>query len=156
MAENDPLSSALMTWTEIFMHRSMHHFVRYSKELGISIPQIGALVLIRQKGAYGVSQLGSEIGISSAGASQMLDRLVSLGLIMRTEDPDDRRNKQLALTEKGRSVLQESMHARQQWIQSLSNSMTVSEKETLLSSVNLLIEKSLQLQQNEQTPKQES
>ena len=59
----------------------------------------------------------------------MLDRLVQQGLIQRTENPDDRRVKQISLTEKGAEKFQESLRARTDWLAELAEMLTVSEKE---------------------------
>ncbi len=127
------------------MHQSMNNFILYSKESGISMPQIGALFQIHRRGISGVTNIASEIGITSAGASQMLDHLVKLGLIARSEDPHDRRGKQIVLTEKGYQILQESMWARQNWIPALANRMTSREKEQVIAALDILNDKVNQL-----------
>jgi DNA-binding MarR family transcriptional regulator len=146
MEQTDPFVATLLDWMEVFMHRSMRNFILYAKEIGISMPQIGALFRIQHKGISGVSDIGSELGITSAGASQMLDRLVQLGLIARSEDPNDRRGKQIALTEKGIHVIQEGVRARQGWTESLANILTVDEKERVVTALNILIKKVNQLE----------
>ena len=88
------------------MHNSMHNALRYSKEQGWSMSQIGALMIIHRKGTTAVSDIGDELGISNPAASQMIDRLVQDGLVLRTEHPDDRRVKQIKLTEKGFELIQ--------------------------------------------------
>ncbi len=79
--------------------------------------------------------------MTSAAASQMLERLVQQELILRTEDPDDRRVKQIALTEKGHRILEEGIQARQGWMDDLAQSLSASEKETIVLGLNILIDK---------------
>ena len=62
------------------MHRSMRHFLRYARESGLSMSQFGALFHIHRRGSSGVTDLGDHLGVTSAAASQMLDRLVQQGL----------------------------------------------------------------------------
>ena len=83
------------------MHRSIRHLLRYARENGLSMSQFGALLHIHRMGSSGVTDLGDHLGVTSAAASQMLERLVQQGLILRTEDPNDRRVKQIVLTDKG-------------------------------------------------------
>ena len=64
----------------------------------------------------GVSEIGEQLGITNAAASQSIDRLVNLGLIERTEDPMDRAAKQLVLTRKGQALVERASKARCQWI----------------------------------------
>ncbi len=116
----------------------------YSKENGLSMSQIGALFQIH-RGSSGVSDLGGDLGVSSAAASQMLERLVQQSLITRSEDPKDRRVKQIVLTDKGRQILKESIHARQSWLDELARTISPEEKEQIVGALNILIEKASQL-----------
>ena len=145
MRTTDPFISTLKMWTEIFMRRSMHNFIRYSKESGLSMSQIGALFHIHRE-SRGVSDLGDHLGITKAAASQMLERLVQQKLILRTEDQHDRRSKHIVLTEKGCRTLQESMDARQEWLNDLATTFSTSEKEQIISALNILIEKAKQVE----------
>jgi DNA-binding MarR family transcriptional regulator len=71
----------------------------------------------------------------------MLEQLVRLDLILRSENQRDRRVKQLVLTDKGRQVLQDSMHARQGWLDDLGKDLTPAEKELVTAALQILIEK---------------
>src|SRR5512142_1250571 len=100
MPSTDPLLLHFQDWIAAFMRLSMRGSIRYMKEKGLSITQVGAMFEIT-RGHDSVSDVGDALGISIAAASQMLERLVQLGLITRTEDREDRRVKKLVLTEKG-------------------------------------------------------
>ena len=75
MSSVDPLPPILQEWIGIFMRRSMRSLIQYIKENDLSMSQIGALFQI-QRGKSNVSELGEGLGISTAAASQMLERLV--------------------------------------------------------------------------------
>jgi DNA-binding MarR family transcriptional regulator len=124
----------------------MRSFILYSKENGLSMSQIGALFQIYH-GKSNVSGLGEGLGITHAAASQMLDRLVQQKLILRTEDPQDRRVKQLVLTDKGCRIMQESVRARQGWLDDLVSRLSAGQKEQIAAAVKILIEKTNQLDQ---------
>jgi DNA-binding MarR family transcriptional regulator len=81
------------------------------------------------------------MGVTSAAASQMLERLVQQGLVLRMEDPGDRRAKKLVLTEKGKHTIQEVSQARQKWMEGLVQSLTQEEKEQITAALNLLVDK---------------
>ena len=149
MAPVDSFVASLQEWIGIFMRRSMRNFMLYSKDSGHSVAQIIALFRI-QKGAGGVTELGDALGITSAAASQMLERLVQQGLILRTEDPRDRRAKQIRLTDDGQKILQDSLNARQNWLEELTNSLSPSEKEQVVAALNILNEKATHLQEQTQ------
>jgi DNA-binding MarR family transcriptional regulator len=127
------------------MRRSMRNFILFSKESGLSMSQIGALFQIN-RGGSGVSDLGDGLGITSAAASQMIERLVQLELILRSEDLHDRRFKQMVLTDKGLRMLQESLNARQGWLTEMADTLSDGEKEQIMAALNILIEKANQLE----------
>ena len=146
MQSVDPFVNTLGEWIEVFMRRSMHNFICYSKEKGLSMSQIGALFRIF-RGKSSVSDIGDNLGVTSAAASQMLERLVQQGLILRKEDPNDRRVRQIVLTDKGRQILQETIAARQGWLENLAHILSDSEREQITAALNILIEKANQLEQ---------
>lgn len=150
MLEHASFVASFQEWIEIFMRNSLHSFILYSKESGLSMSQIGALSHIH-RGCGGVSDMGENMGITSAAASQMLERLVQQGLVLRTEDPIDRRAKRLVLTEKGVQVLQESIRHRQKWLDSLADTLTPAEQEQIAAALTLLVEKSARLEQQPET-----
>jgi DNA-binding MarR family transcriptional regulator len=88
-----------------------------------------------------VSMIGEQMGVTSAAISQTLDRLVQQGLVSRTEDPQDRRNKRIQLTPRGEQVLSEGLEARQAWIADLDARLTEDEKALIGRALALLAEK---------------
>lgn len=147
MSGADPFDSTLHNWIETFMNRSMRDFINYARASGFSMSQLGALIHLHHAGVAGVTDLGAHLGVTSAAASQMLDRMVQQELILRSEDPADRRVKQIVLTEKGLRVLQESIQARQSWLLDLADLLSVDEKEQIAKGLNILIDKANQLGQ---------
>lgn len=147
----DPFLKAMQTWIEVFMRRSMHNFIRYAKQKGYSMSQINTMFFILRHGACGVSDVADHLGITSAAASQLLERLVQQEMILRAEDPNDRRNKRISLTEKGKQTVADSMHARQLWIMDLGAKLDQNEKEHVISALEILTTKTNLLEQiNEQ------
>jgi DNA-binding MarR family transcriptional regulator len=147
MQAADPLVVTLQEWTEVSMHHSIRNLICYARESGLSMSQLGALFHLHHKGSRGVTDIGDHLGVTSAAASQMLERLVQQALILRSEDPSDRRVKQIILTEKGLQVLQESIRARQGWLVDLAETLSDSEKETIIAALNILIDRASHLSQ---------
>jgi DNA-binding MarR family transcriptional regulator len=147
MAEVDPFVSTLQQWIEISMRRSMHNIFHYARENGLSMSQIAVLFHLRRGRSCGVSDLGDHLGVTSAAVSQLLERLVQGGLILRSEDPKDRRFKQIVLTDKGYQVLEEGTRARQDWLVDLGEGLSSVEKEQIMGALNLLIDKARYLGQ---------
>lgn len=139
-----------LTFNELFcrvlwqlMHRSMREFWRFAKEQGLSMTQ---WLILRQvhanaQGGCNISLISEHLGVTSAAVSQTLDLLVQQGLVSRTEDPQDRRNKRILLTEEGERLLRRSMEARQSWVADLEASLTPEEKEVVSQALQILAEK---------------
>jgi Transcriptional regulators len=144
MKPSDPFISIVHDCTELIMRRSMRHFFQYAKGIGLSMPQIGTLFHLTRGGTSGISNISDDLGVSNAATSQMLDRLVQQGLILRSEDPHDRRLKQIVLTEKGCDTLEifrENLHARHAWIDELAAKLSPAEQEQVEAALKILIEK---------------
>jgi DNA-binding MarR family transcriptional regulator len=147
MQHPDPFVATLQQWIEVSMHRSIRNFICFSRESGLSMSQLGALFHLHHRGSSGVTDLGDHLGVTSAAASQMLERLAQQDLIVRTEDPNDRRVKQVLLTAKGLQVLQESIRARQRWLYDLAEALSDAEKEASITALAVLIDKANNLGQ---------
>ena len=145
MEQTDLLADTLQEWVAVFMRRSMHNMIRFSRDSGLSMSQIGALYHIHHTGSCGVTDLGDHLGVSSAAASQMLDRLVQQELILRLEDPSDRRVKQLVVTEGGEQVIRDSIQAREGWLSDLALTLPPAESEQVNAALKILIDKARQL-----------
>jgi DNA-binding MarR family transcriptional regulator len=142
MPRADDFYDTFRDWIELFMHRSMHGYIHYAREKGLRMSVIGTLHHLKRADHVGVSDLGEHLGVSSAAASQMLDRLVEDGLITRVEDPQDRRMKRITITDAGSKILQESVNARLKWLEDLGERLNDMEREQLTAAIRLMIDKS--------------
>jgi DNA-binding MarR family transcriptional regulator len=138
MSKSSEFRRSLQEWAEVFMHRSMSNFVRYAKDQKLSMPQVSALMRLHHEGACGVSEIGSELGVTSAAASQMIDRLVLSDLLERSEDPDDRRMKVLRLTPKGVALIVKGREARYRWLDDLARNLTPEQQEQITTALGYL------------------
>jgi DNA-binding MarR family transcriptional regulator len=138
MTRSNEFTLVLRDWTETFMRRSMHDFIRFSKDSGLSMAQMSALFHLHHGSRCGVSGIGDLLGVTNAAASQMIDRLVQHGLIERTEDPVDRRAKQLRLTERGRFIVRESIEVRRRWMERLIDALTGEEQSSIINALTIL------------------
>jgi len=148
MQSTDPLVATLQDWFGIFRRSMMGSLFTYARDKGLTMAQLGAMFHIYQKGTCGVSDIGNDLGVTNSAASQMLERLVQLKLITRSEDLTDRRVKQIVLTDKGRQILKESSKANQDWLENLVQTMTVEDQEQVRNALATLIDKSRLLETN--------
>jgi len=141
-AETPPFPELFRRVLWQLMHASMRGFWRYAKEHGLSMTQMFILRQVQgEQGGCNVSMIGEQMGVTSAAISQTLDRLVQQGLVSRTEDLQDRRNKRIQLTPRGEQVLSEGLEARQAWIADLDARLTEDEKALIGRALTLLAEK---------------
>lgn len=136
--ESSPFFHAMAHWMHGVMSYSMGSFVQFAKANNLSLSQIGTLFHIQKAGICGVHQISHELGVSNPAASQMLDRLVEQGLINRKEDPQDRRAKQLELTEAGQDLIRRVVRVRQDWISRIEDQLSDHQKDKIVSAVTLL------------------
>jgi len=147
MSETKVLTEVIREWSEVFMHRSMRDFRRFMDETGLSFSQINILMGLVHEKISGVSEIGEKMGVTNAAASQAVDRLVQLDLIERTEDPEDRRAKRLALTKKGRTLIEKGIEARSKWVEGLTDALTPEQQNMIISSLILLTEASRKMEE---------
>jgi DNA-binding MarR family transcriptional regulator len=104
----------------------------------ISLPQLRILFRARAHPDTDVRSLAAAFGISNSAVSQQVDRLVSRGLLSRTDDPEDRRRVCLRLTENGEQAVGDISRATRAQLEEALTALTdeeLTELERLLSRV---------------------
>jgi DNA-binding MarR family transcriptional regulator len=78
----------------------------------LTLAQLRLLALVDHQAHWSIGEVAACLRISDAAASKIVDRLVRHHLLHRTEGQEDRRVADLALTDKGRQLLQAYYAAR--------------------------------------------
>jgi DNA-binding MarR family transcriptional regulator len=138
MSPTKVLTDVIREWSEVLMQRSMRDFRKFMDLTGLSFSQINILMRLVHHGNTNVSEVGEQLGVTNAAASQAVERLVQLGLIVRTEDPEDRRAKQLALTQKGRTLIEQGVEARSKWVEGVTDALSAEQQKMIVSALILL------------------
>jgi DNA-binding MarR family transcriptional regulator len=152
MAPPNQLNDALREWVESLTHRSMGDLKRFAKSHGLSVPQMSVLMRLHHHHSCGVSDVGTEFGVTNAAASQLIDRLVQMGLVERLEDPDDRRVRHLRLTAKGRAVIHKIALVRERWLEAIVQRLTPEQRVEVITALRHLTEAAQQLDESHQRP----
>ncbi|HUX12002.1 MAG TPA: MarR family transcriptional regulator [Spirochaetia bacterium] len=139
MNSKSRIVDALHEWLELSRNRSMRGLFRYAREKGLSMHQIGTLFHLSRRRTSGVSGIGDDLGVTSAAASQMLERLVQSGMVLRSEDPNDRRAKRIVLTDAGEQIVRESTEMRGRWFADIAGLLSADERKIVLSALKILI-----------------
>lgn len=106
------------------------HSRRLTKTVGLTAPQLMVLQAIRDLGAVAISRLSSEVSLSQATVTTIIDRLEKRGYVARRRSDSDKRVVHALLTDAGRDAvnsaptpLQEAFSVRfeqlEDWEQSL-------------------------------------
>jgi DNA-binding MarR family transcriptional regulator len=141
MVAGDDFFSVFKEWVILITHRSNRGHFHYARENGLSRSMLGTLFRLYHRKKVSVSGLSEHLGVSSAAASQMLERMVDEGLIQRVEDPADRRMKKITLTEAGERLVRGSIQAQIGWIKELEETFSEDEKSQITQAMQLMIDR---------------
>jgi DNA-binding MarR family transcriptional regulator len=92
--------------------RSADDTLAVMNEAGLTMAQMVALHLLTKLGPVSVSSVATCLKLSAPATSHLIDRMVVAGLVGRSEDPIDRRHKRLAITARGRELIESTQEAR--------------------------------------------
>ncbi len=73
----------------------------------VTLPQFRLLVVLHSRGLLKHADLAEILGVTPSTASRMVDRLVTVGLVERQNNPDSRREIVLALTKDGSRIVKQ-------------------------------------------------
>ncbi len=94
--------------------------------------QKGILITLLEVGAVTQRELTRRLGIQPGSVSEVLAKLEKNGLILRTENPQDRRTTDITLTDQGRLLAQEAAGRRKKRHEEMFSCLTEEEKDALL------------------------
>ena len=92
--------------------RSAGETLAILNDAGLTLPQLVCLNILDECGVRTVSAIASALRLSPAATSHLVDRLVSESLVVRIEDPVDRRQKRVTITAAGRRLVGRVERAR--------------------------------------------
>jgi DNA-binding MarR family transcriptional regulator len=108
-----------------------------AEKFHLTVEQFQVLRRIR-KGIASVSALADASNTTRGAVSKAVDALVNKGLVCRNQDPNDRRNVPLALTDEGERVMNAIFDEAETWLSVRFERLTGSERVVLLDGLNLL------------------
>jgi DNA-binding MarR family transcriptional regulator len=88
-----------------------------------------------------VKQVAERLGVSVPSASRSVEELVKRGLVSRTEDPEDRRVRRVALTPAGQELADEVMAARVAGLEQFAATLTAAERRKLEAAVDVMLKR---------------
>ncbi|MFR9805965.1 MarR family winged helix-turn-helix transcriptional regulator [Pseudonocardia sp. RS010] len=89
----------------------------------VTLPQYRALIVLGQRGAQRPADLAHTLAVTPSTATRMCDRLVAKGLVERDRAAEDRRAVRVALSGRGRALVDEVTRRRRAELGGLLGSM---------------------------------
>ncbi|MEA2292242.1 MAG: hypothetical protein QOF17_1265 [Solirubrobacteraceae bacterium] len=132
----DQLTGELYAFLAHLYESAEHEVFHVAAELDLSLTQLRCLfVLATSDHECGLTEVGSQVGLSPAAIGRAVDALVRDGLVTRREDAADRRVKRIALTGAGRAVLRRLAAARREGLRTFVETLGDDERERFSSAL---------------------
>lgn len=117
-------------------------YMREVFEHDLSLGQIKTLSLLAEAPEpLSVKEMAERLNISLPAASRAVDPLVRRRLVARKEDPDDRRIKRVALTARGRTLVDRLIAARVSSFEAMLNDFSDAELRKLGTSLDAIMDR---------------
>ncbi|MEN3300637.1 MAG: hypothetical protein V7633_2695 [Pseudonocardia sp.] len=97
----------------------------------VTLPQLRILVMVASRGPLNLGAVAAGLRVHPSNATRAVERLVVAGLLSRDDDPADRRNLQLRLTDAGRDLVATVMDSRRAAIAGILERMPARRRRTL-------------------------
>ncbi len=121
------------------------NLLRVIEESGLSMTQSKALLELGGLGeateARQVGDLAEALGVSVPSMSRAVDGLVKKRLATRVEDPEDRRVRRIAITARGKKLVDTLMVVRQAGMETFAASLTAAQRRKLDAAVDSLMDR---------------
>ena len=104
----------------------------------VTLTQYRTLVVLASRGPQHLAGLATLVNVTPATATRMCDRLVRKGLIRRSQVRGDRRSRRLALTTKGRTLVDQVTARRRAEIERIVSGIPPREQAVLIQALGRL------------------
>jgi DNA-binding MarR family transcriptional regulator len=100
-AEREMILARVMAGFDAFMHRMAVSHADEFTDIGLTMAQAKVLYLVQAMAPLRMSELAARLGVTLSTTSGLVERLVEADFVVRRDDPADRRQVILTLTETG-------------------------------------------------------
>lgn len=111
-ADVQRLVSLIKEFYQLLAHSGNQQTLSIMYESQLTLPQVVALHYVFYCGECSISSISERLKLSLGATSHLVDRLVQLGYLSRTENPEDRRMKLVTITQKGNDFLSKLNESR--------------------------------------------
>jgi DNA-binding MarR family transcriptional regulator len=143
-AEQDTAARISALVRHLFLY-DRGNMLRVIEESGLSMTQCKAVLELGGLGeareARQVGDLAETLGVSVPSMSRAVDGLVKKRLATRVEDAEDRRVKRVAITDRGKQLVDTLLVVRQAGIEAFAASLTAGQRRKLDAAVDSLMDR---------------
>ena len=104
----------------------------------VTLPQLRVLVMVSTRGPLNLAAVAAGLEVSASNASRICDRLMKAGLLDRREDPSDRRNVTLTVTDRGQAIFNKVNQHRRGAIERVLRKLDARQREQLADAFHTL------------------
>jgi len=102
--------------------------------------QFAVLAALSVHGQHTLGELADRERVSAPSMTRTVNCLEESGYLTRTADPDDRRKVNIALTDAGSAVVEETVRRRDSWLEDALSELTDAQRELLRAAAELMRE----------------
>jgi len=141
VASTQQLSELMAPLWAHLNRRSSADLFRMVAELDSSFSQVKMLFLLEDGGEHSLKDLATALGLSLPAASRAVDGLIQRDWVTRREADTDRRSRLIALSEKGRGVVDRVIRARLDTLEAFAAELTPEERDGLYTALLPIVER---------------
>lgn len=102
--ENQNISSFLTAYPR-FMHSLMHDYMPPQDTQKLNKSEIMTLIMLHMKFSHSPTQISKNMNMEKGSFSSVLANLIQKNLIIKEQDPEDKRRFNLSLTDEGSALI---------------------------------------------------
>jgi DNA-binding MarR family transcriptional regulator len=134
----DELVTAVLAASRVLVAVSVRSLAQV--EGTVTIAQLRTLVVLDGHGEMNLNRLAELLGVTPSTAMRMIDRLLAADLVTRRDNPTNRREVVLGLTEQGSQVVREVISARRAEIARIVKAMPATQRNGLIEALRAFAE----------------
>ncbi|MBI5822708.1 MAG: AlwI family type II restriction endonuclease [Chloroflexi bacterium] len=137
----------LRSFFDLFADRFRRTWDGFTKSEGLTMAQVYVLQELYYQGPCNMSSISGLLKITSSATSQLTEKLVQSRLVERTENPENRRMKQLALSPGGMAFVEEGIRRQRSWMDEIEQSLSKEEFEQVSGMFEILTQAAQSLEE---------
>lgn len=137
-AATDELVTAVLTASRVLVAVAARSLAEHNES--VTITQFRTLVVLANQPDLTLNQLADHLGVNASTAMRMINRLLKAELVSRRENPDDRREILLALSDAGRDIVDTVTNRRRAEINRIVTAMPAAHRTELVAALHAFAE----------------